>query len=284
MEASKSLKLLIAPFNRSGNKYLMRKIIIDRIHPHDTYVELMCGSASIFFNKPKAQVNVLNDLDIDVYNRLKLLTDIDLSTDIRDYPFQLKTKDEIKQFYSDHIDNPNNTKEEQLILHKIICVNGWCCQPVKKVNDIKGNEIKGDIKNPLCILNNLSTYKSLMNDVIVTNQDYQEIIEKYDSPTTFFFIDPPYENTNKKFYSHTHFNYQQLETILSQIKGTCMITLNDSEMLRQLFNFHFYVEPVIYSTGGGFGKKVRNELIITNYDHGVKKPKLKLKNKDLISK
>ena len=58
--------------------------------------------------------------------------------------------------------------------------------------------------------------------------DYKEILKKYDGPTTFFYLDPPYlkGGTNYK-YSFTIKDFQEMHDILTNIKGYWL--MNESE-------------------------------------------------------
>ena len=54
--------------NRLGNKARISKEIIKHFPPHKTYIELFFGAGGLFFNKPLADYNFLNDIDDDVFN------------------------------------------------------------------------------------------------------------------------------------------------------------------------------------------------------------------------
>ena len=41
--------------------------------PHDLYIELFFGAGGMFFNKPPAIYNIVNDLDEDVYNLYQII-------------------------------------------------------------------------------------------------------------------------------------------------------------------------------------------------------------------
>ena len=58
-----------SPFRYPGGKYYARKLIMEHIPPHSTYIEPFCGGGSIFFAKPKAHMNILNDKDEELVNR-----------------------------------------------------------------------------------------------------------------------------------------------------------------------------------------------------------------------
>ena len=51
---------------RLGNKTKIAQDIQKYFPKHNLYVEPFFGAGGMFFNKPKAKYNVLNDLDVDV--------------------------------------------------------------------------------------------------------------------------------------------------------------------------------------------------------------------------
>ncbi len=61
--------------NRLGNKENIAYKIIRYFPKHDIYMEPFFGAGGMFFNKPKAKYNFLNDLDDDVYNLFRVIID-----------------------------------------------------------------------------------------------------------------------------------------------------------------------------------------------------------------
>lgn len=241
------------PFCRQGNKTPILKDILELIPPHTIYCEPFAGSAVVFFNTPKAQLSILNDLDKDVYDRLKLLQKAPL--EISKYEVDLNTIEKIKYFFENH----NNTVNDLLLYHKITACNGFNGKPVKSVNQIY------NIYNPAYFLKHLEYYKKKLQGVKITNQDYIKILLKYDSPETFFFIDPPYENTNKTFYSDIGMDYDELSYILQNIRGKFLLTINDSPNIQKIFK-QFKIKKInVQSTWRSEKAKTRKELFIMNY-------------------
>lgn len=64
-----------SPFRYAGGKFYARKLIMEHITAHTTYIEPFCGGASIFFAKEKATTNWLNDIDADLINTLTVIRD-----------------------------------------------------------------------------------------------------------------------------------------------------------------------------------------------------------------
>ena len=91
------------------------------------------------------------------------------------------------------------------------------------------------------------------------------IINKYDSPTTLFFLDPPYEKS-KGLYEEYKFDYNELNDVLKRVKGYFILTLNDSKNIRNIFK-DFIIKGITVGkkSNAGFGQNDRKEVIIMNY-------------------
>jgi len=251
---------LSTPFCRQGNKYYHRKDIVPIIPPHKRYVELFAGSGAIFYNKAKAEENILNDLDTGVAQRFNMIKNASLDFD--KYNQSLDSLAKVRAYY----DKPVKTKEDKL-LHAIIqTCYGFSGKPVVKSTGIYKPG------NPLDKLRrHLDDWKEALKDTKIENKDYAEVIKKYDSADTFFFLDPPYENTDKDFeYAQDlDFDFQRLADVLFRIKGNFLMTINDSPNIRKLFkNFQVKTWNVRAGWHGSRAKGDENrraELLISNY-------------------
>lgn len=58
---------------RLGNKKKIAKQIQAYFPPHKIYIEPFFGAGGMFFNKPKARYNIVNDLDSDVFNLFQVV-------------------------------------------------------------------------------------------------------------------------------------------------------------------------------------------------------------------
>jgi len=246
-------------FCRQGNKYPIVDLILEHIpDDHKIYVEPFMGSAAVFFNKPLAEKNVINDLDKDTVQRMRMIKKAPM--DLTKYRDDLNTLEKTKYFF----DNHTTSEADLLTLEKIKTCNGF--------NGVYANTSKQvyKVNNPYSTIKNIDEYKSKLNRATIENKDYEKIIKKYDSKDTFFFIDPPYENTDTSFnYAEdTEFDLGRLVEVLKGIKGKFLMTLNDSQNIRQLFK-HFYIKPFkvlnAWFNREGKGEKYRREVFIANY-------------------
>lgn len=242
-------------FCRAGNKYVLRNRIIPLIPEHEIYVEPFFGSGAIFFFKPKAKVNIINDLDEKTINRIKLL--IRSPTDLTKYKQDIDTVEKVKAFFN----KKPKTNADKLTIEKIKTCNGFNNTEVVTDKNIYKNT------NPFSTIKYIDLYKRKLKDVHIFNLDYREIVKECDSSSTFFFFDPPYENTNPDFgYAEdkNSFDFNKLLKTLKKIKGKFLMTINDSPAMRELFK-DFNIKPFIAFTNNMILGRQRRELFVCNY-------------------
>lgn len=239
------------PFCRVGSKAPIADKIIKMIPPHETYVEPFVGSGAIYWKKEPSKKEVINDLDKELMNNYKLLK----RTKDRNFRTDLYNRDELNDF----VNEVHRTDGDRLLKATIISCGTY------------GTTGKGKIyreHNPYNKFKNIDKQQERMKDTTLLNQDYKSVIKKYDSPQTFFFLDPPYESS-ETLYKEGAFNYAELNNVLEGIKGKFLLTLNDSRNIRNIFrNFKIMgikVEGNRRGREGGLGGGTRRELIIKNY-------------------
>ena len=59
---------------RLGNKQGIADKILQYFPKHSIYIEPFFGAGGIFFNKPKADFNIMNDIDSDVFNLFTVIS------------------------------------------------------------------------------------------------------------------------------------------------------------------------------------------------------------------
>jgi DNA adenine methylase len=77
-------------------------------------------------------------------------------------------------------------------------------------------------------------YSDRLNTTQIESNDAINVIERYDSVDSFFYIDPPYFNSNMAHYAgYTKFNYEILLNKLSKIKGKFLLSSYPSDELNE---------------------------------------------------
>ena len=247
-------------FCRMGSKFLLRKMIVPMIPPHQKYVEPFAGGAAIFFSKDKAVKSVLNDLDKETAGALKLLQHAPTALD--QYPKSDTLAGHMRIF-----NTPPAGTAQKIARQVVKTCSGFSGTPVENSKRIyKSPSIQTKVKH-------IEDYKEKLKGVKITSQDYAKVIQQNDGPNTFFFIDPPYENTAKSagYAEDKGFDFERLANVLSHIKGKFLMTMNASPRIRQLFS-RFNQKPftalsnlALKETSGKRKAYERQELFIYNY-------------------
>lgn len=63
---------MVGPLSYLGGKNRVAQRIIALIPEHNCYIEPFCGGAQVFFHKKPSQVEILNDLDEEIFNFLRV--------------------------------------------------------------------------------------------------------------------------------------------------------------------------------------------------------------------
>jgi len=261
-----------------GGKTKLSRILMEvgALPKHRTYVEPFFGGGSLFFAKPLAEVNVINDIDkrlMSFYENLRELPKFDCDmTPSRERFEHLKAK--LK-------DRQNLSPCEYLYLNK------WSfnCKmetfsPKKRMVDKKCREPeKAKTCTIVTLLKHFDRYRDKLRRAIILSKDFREVIREYDGPETFFFLDPPYYGPGVR--GATECLYRQyggcdvsprdvLESV-RHIHGKFMITYRDVPEIREIYGPHYHLTEVewLYSAERvepGRKRMKGKELLITNYE------------------
>jgi len=123
-------------------------------------------------------------------------------------------------------------------------------------------------------LKNEKWQKMFESITFVENMDFQELIKKYDSQNTYFYVDPPYYVVGEgSYYSNHDFDrqdHERLANVLHGVKGKFSLSYYDFELLHQWFPEDQYTWVKKEFAKAGFAKKsekqkMGEEILIKNY-------------------
>lgn len=252
--------LVMKPFiPRVGSKYNIQKILIPIIEKQNfkTYIEPFVGGGCIYFgiNFKNNVEKIINDFDGDLIFLYEMFKN--------GFDKQIIDKYYIKH-YSIEIGREIDLKEPENDFEKVIKI-------INKLSNTFMTAGKGRIckkTNPYNRVKRTEITEKLNKNTKIYNDDFYEVVKKYDNEDAFIFLDPPYENS-EKFYKHGEAPIVKLINMLPSIKGKFMLTMNDSHNIRKNFK-DYYIKPIIVPAKNtmaqnSFGSKPREEVIITNF-------------------
>jgi DNA adenine methylase len=253
-------------FNRIGSKYSLIKYIIPIIPPHTTYVEAFVGGGSIFWNKSPAKKSVINDLDKELIEGYRILKRIPTSVDMT----ILDNSKKVGKYYPAVEKFINSITSKSTDRDKLLAFTE------KYAGTFGSKGFDGIYRNPSMEnkWKKIDQYKALLKPTTIVSKDYLQVLKQYDSPTTFFFLDPPYEvETESKFkegyYKNSIIDYEKMRDALKQLKGKFLLTINNSKYISDIFkDFNQKTLIVRNPSQRGISKEAENrkELFISNYN------------------
>jgi DNA adenine methylase len=233
---------------RQGGKYSIYKKVIKAFpdnYENMIYVEPFVGGGSIFFNKNPSKKEIVNDSDeslIRLYRVTKKSSE-ELANRING-SYTSEDFEELKQL------KPTSDIGKVVKYYLLIFLSLY---------GITRTFFRRGIRK---VDKNFEFYSGRLSSAVILNKDYKQVILDYDSPNTFFYLDPPYENTGKSLSQYSDINFDELFHILSSIKGKFLLSVNSSKRILDLFKgFHILKITVLYRI------KIKHvtELLISNY-------------------
>jgi DNA adenine methylase len=239
---------------RIGGKVLLKKKIVNEYFPssssYKTYVEPFVGGGSIYFYKNKdMHKEVVNDLDPHIYDLFKGLQKYagkKLEEDVNgDY-----TSEDFKSIKDSQPSSDYAKFLKTYLLYKLSYFGRGTSFGKPRINT------------------KFDPYKERLEGVTILKEDYTKVIKEYDSPDTFFFLDPPVTEQSGNF-NFQPIDIKELAEVCKNIKGKFLLALADAKVKKELFKgFTIKAIPTKYvgsKTKGGQSVKV-NELLIMNYN------------------
>jgi DNA adenine methylase len=201
------------------------------IPEHKTYVEVFAGGAALFFAKERSPIEVINDLDSGLTNLYNVLKDkekferfqilVELS------PYSRKEYFAYRANWKDCEDDVEQAARYFVVARQCFSGNlkgGWS-------KDIDGGSrgMSKAVARYLSAVERLPEVHRRLRGVQVEELDFRKIIQEYDRPSTFFYLDPPYVTSTRRakdVYHHemTDEDHDDMIELLLGIKGKAMLS------------------------------------------------------------
>ena len=250
---------VIGPLSYIGGKRRIAAKLASLIPDHTTYVEPFAGGAQVFFHKPRSKVEVLNDLDSEIVNFLRICQrhPQELSRLLRWQPAS-------RRLFDQHLQQPPEvlTDIERAARFLYLQKNGWGGKRTRQ--NFHYAVQKPASYAPASLPKRLQEVAQRLDRVQLESLPYEDILTKYDRPTTLFYCDPPYVGRSLYRFNFTDDDFARLAERLAAIRGKFLLSINDCALSRTLFRaFHCREISLAYTST----RRVPTvtELIFSNY-------------------
>ena len=252
-----------SPLNYFGGKSRLSSQIIQHIPEHTCYCEPFAGGAWVLFAKEPSQVEVINDLDKELVTFWRVIQN-HMPAFLELLKWAVSSR---KVFDWENAKLPDTlTDLQRAVRYYYIQRLGYGGRATKRTYGYSA--MKSPKFNIAQAEETLMQVHWRLSKVNVECLDAFNVMTRYDRPTTFFFIDPPYYDVVQA-YEHKFQDFQKLADFLPGLKGKFLLTLNDHPDVRRIFAaFHQKRVSITYSIVNGRSAargKQHHELFITNY-------------------
>ncbi|MCP3662575.1 MAG: DNA adenine methylase [Gammaproteobacteria bacterium] len=251
-----------SPIPYIGGKSKLSKAIIKLIPEHTCYCEAFAGAAWVFFGKEKSKTEVLNDLDGELISFYRVVQHHPEEF-LKQFRFVLASRelfeDWKKQLEADGLTDIQKAARYYYVQR--LCFGGRVKNRSFGVATDKAPRI-----NLARLEETMSDVHFRLSQVTIENLDWRDFIVRYDRPTTFFYLDPPYSKSPQYKYNMTMNDYRAMAQLLSDLKGSWVLSIDDSPEIRDIFSQFKKRKVTVKYTVGQMQKgaiKDGKELIIT---------------------
>lgn len=247
-----------------GGKRRLADRLIPLFPQHDCYVEVFCGGAAMYFLRPApAPVEVINDINGELVNLYRVVQH-HLEEFVRQFKWALSSRQVFKWLQ----DQPTSPLTDIQRAARFFYLQHHAFGG-KVSGQNFGTATTAPSINLLRIEENLSAaHLRLAGGTTVENLGWRECMSKYDRAHTFFYLDPPYWETEGYGVPFDWPEYEALASAMRTVKGKVMLSINDHPDIRQAFSgLVVHETEITYSVGNANGPQAQSrELVITNYE------------------
>jgi DNA adenine methylase len=251
------------PLAYIGGKSKIANKIIEIFPPHVTYVETFAGGAQTLFHKEPSKVEVLNDLDSDVvtFFRICQLHHDEL---VRYLKFVVISREWFDRLQAQ---DPQSLTDIQRAARFFYLQKNAYAGLIRKRK--LGYSVTEPTRfNPESIPELIENTHKRLARVQIEHSPYEQILARYDRPTTLFYLDPPYFGRNLYNFNFSEADFVELSTRIGALRGKFVLSLNDVPEVRRIFRrFHLREIDLAYTAQQTAGRRFP-ELLITNYKPG----------------
>lgn len=248
-----------------GGKRRLADTLLQRFPPHECYVELFAGGAALYFLRPPAQVEVINDINGELVNLYRVVQH-HLEEFVRQFKWALSSRQVFRWLQETR---PETLTDIQRAARFFYLQQN--CFGAKVEGQTFGTATTTPPGlNLLRLEETLSAAHLRLSSTYIEQLDWRACIERYDRPHTFFYMDPPYWGTAGYGVDFDISQYEAIAVALNKMKGKAILSVNDHPTMRTIFgSFQHEITAIDYIIGGADQRAPRRELIVYSWDRAA---------------
>lgn len=218
------------PLSYYGGKQKLAKTIVRLIPAHTAYVEPFFGGGAVFFAKEPAKIEIINDINDAVVNFYHVCKTQfpELQKRIAQTLHARAEYNKAAEILKDNTDTYTPVERAWAVW---VQSNTSFCQKM-----LHGFRVSAKQNRAKVTANKISQFTDgicqRLQNTQIECRDALKIIQLYDSPDTFFYLDPPYPDTEQAFYKgYSADDFKNQLEVLAHIKGRFLLSSFQYECL-----------------------------------------------------
>ena len=230
-------------------------------------VEVFGGSGKVSLNI-RAHRNVYNDLDDDIFNLFQVVKERPKALQ---RAFERHLPIDSKMYFGYLKESKPRTKVDRAyrtFMLFTMSFGGRGDQYGSKYSDMHSTFKTAEMK-----LDNIMELHAIIRNCTIEHTDFRDLMRKYDSPQTFFYLDPPYWGFDWYNHNFEEHDFQDLKALLDGMQGKYLMNINPSEEVRRVFGDpqaeRRYSNSAMNTRGTDGVRTTRSEWFYTNVTKGM---------------
>lgn len=243
----------------------MLKYLLGMIPEHRLYCEPFFGGGALFFAKPKAEVEVINDVNGEVVNFFKVLK-TKFSALQREIQATLHSRElyrEALEVYND----PGSYTDVKRAWALWTATNQGFAGMIGSWGFGKTNSKEKAVASKRDAF--IEVYEERLRTVQVENNDALKVIARCNEKDAFIYCDPPYIGSDQGHYGgYTEEQYETLLQALSKVKAKFLLSSYPSKILTKYIRKYGWKTKKVekYVAVTKLTDKRKTEVLVYNYD------------------
>lgn len=248
------------PLAYIGGKRAVAKEIIAVLPEHVTYVEPFAGGAQVFFAKEPSKVEVLNDLDHELITFYRVVQH-HYEELVRYMRFTIVSRRYYDLLKAAQMEALTDVQRAARFLY--LQKTSYAGRVTRQ--NFRTGIVQPPGLNPERIPELIEEAHHRLARVLLECLPYEKVLAKFDSPSTCFYVDPPYYEVKHYKFNLDPDDFRAMADRLAAVEGSFLLSLNDVPEVRAIFKaFRFRGIEIPYSAQKTAGKRFK-EVLITNF-------------------
>lgn len=242
-----------------GSKWGIAKWIISHFPEHHSYLEAFFGSGAVLFNKPRSNIETVNDLDGNVVNLFEWI-----KRDPEKLAHEIYYTPYARQVYEDvYTAVPEDSLQKAVNFYIRLNMGYGFRTNGEKVgwkNDIQGREKAYAAKDWTSLPEKIMQASERLRGVQIECRPAVEIIKRFNYPNVLVYLDPPYVLSTRHGKQYRcemdDPGHEELIDTAKAHKGPVLISGYDSDLYNDLLKDWYREEITCYTQSVSKKKEV----------------------------